>query len=140
MRIKLFSSICLLYLLSLNILCKTSFPNKYPPTALSRRNLVMPRLVDEKKFKDELPLDELKTFRFFGIKNGSVSPILKYTFSIDKDGNVVKGKFNGTDDKRKLYFILILKHFLITINGFRHTIRIRRRNYALWHEYRSMIM
>lgn len=102
--IKIFISIYLLFFLSFCISCKTSYPKKHPPTAATRINLQMPKLVDMKKFKGELPLDELKILRSSAKEYGYVTPVLNYFFSIDKNGNVVNGKFDSSNNKRVDFF------------------------------------
>ena len=53
----------------------------------------MPKLVDFKKFKNEIPIDSLKSLSDYANRKGYGMPLLIYHFSIDTAGNVVNGKW-----------------------------------------------
>ena len=56
-------------------------------TALSRQNLKMPRLTQFKRFKEQIPTNDLKNSR-----NGT-DRLFTYFFVVDTSGNVVDGRF-----------------------------------------------
>jgi hypothetical protein len=64
----------------------------------------MPKLVEMTRFKSELPLKELKTLRDHFKKQGSAMPAFNYFFSIDKNGDVVSGKFDGSNNNQLIFF------------------------------------
>lgn len=101
---KLAPLIWILFILILGVSCKTSFPNKYPPKAATRKYLQMPKLKELGRFKNELPLTNLKNIRDTAEEKGTLLPILVYNFRIDKDGNVASSRIIGSNNKRESIF------------------------------------
>lgn len=94
-----FLCICLLFILSLCISCKTSFPKKYPSQATTRIYLQMPKLVDRQKIKSEFPINELKKMQMDAKEHGYAMSPLNYSFKIDKTGNILDGRINVSNNK-----------------------------------------
>src|SRR5215217_3414122 len=97
--IKLFSSICLLFFLSFYTSCKSSYPKKHLQKASSRIYLKMPKLVDQKKVKSELPINELKGMLKDAKGHGYAMSPLNYSFKIDKMGNIQNGRLDVSSNK-----------------------------------------
>lgn len=98
-QIKLFS--ILLFSVGL-LVCTTSCLNRQFVTG---SYLKMPKLIDYRKFKVELPTDSLKLLRAYMKSQGhKFPPLLEYAFTIDTLGNVVNGQLIGPYDGPTKFF------------------------------------
>lgn len=68
--------------------------NSSKHTTISRQQLKMPRLIEFENFKNELPVVDLKSFRV----KARTDQLFNYFFTIDKNGNVIDGKFDQSAD------------------------------------------
>lgn len=95
--------------------CKTtSSLQKTNRTVNTRLNLKMPKLLDVKRFKKELPLTRLKALQCDFKQKGIVTPGIDYVFIIDTVGNVVDGKFYDSNDKELEFFDVYVHHIFDT--------------------------
>ncbi len=81
---QIFLRIGVIYMLSLCISCKTSFPKKYSSQASTRVDLQMPKLLNKEKIKKELPLSELRKKQMEAKENGYAMSPLNYNFKLIK--------------------------------------------------------
>ena len=77
----------------------------------SRQNLVFPRMVDNKKFRSEFPIEELRPLRH---EDGSPQ-LFTYYFVVDSSGKVVPGKIDFEPDPN---FGILKKYVESTFNKY----------------------
>jgi len=76
----------------------------------------MPKLKEPERFKNELPLTNLKNIRDAAEEKGTLLPVLDYNFRIDKDGNVASSKIKRSNNKREA---LLNSYIINTFNNYK---------------------
>lgn len=98
--------------ITLGLLLFTGCNSQKP--VLSRINLQMPKFVDLKKFKNQIPIAELNSFRSYAKAEKRLTPLLNYHFTIDQDGNIRDGKFDNPHADRSSFFITYIENVFNT--------------------------
>ena len=71
---------------------------------VNRPQFEMPKLLDFEKFKSQIPINELKSFRSYAKVEQRMTPLLNYYFNIDTSGNIVEGKIDESYEKDLSFF------------------------------------